>query len=90
MGLATVYRTIKGLVEEGVIKAVNIPGESSRYEISGKGSHHHFSCRKCGGLFEIECNPAFPKRLTPKGFVLEGHHMTLYGLCAKCKKGSAQ
>lgn len=84
MGLATVYRTVKALAAEGWLSLVEMPGEPPRYEIAGKGHHHHFQCRSCGGLFEIHaCNADF-QRLMPEGFRLEGHEIFLYGECRDC------
>src|SRR5277367_4227525 len=44
VGLATVYRTVKRFSEEGWLVAIALPGESPRYELSGKTHHHHFRC----------------------------------------------
>ena len=54
LGLATVYRNIKILCDEGFLREVRIPGEAPRYELEGKGHHHHFYCFRCGRVFEIE------------------------------------
>lgn len=86
LGIATVYRTIKGLLDEGWIVSVELPGESARYERSGKPHHHHFHCRSCKGVFEIEGCPGNLKQLCPKGFQLERHEVILYGLCEGCAK----
>ena len=32
IGIATVYRNLKLLLDQGEIQAVNLPGESARYE----------------------------------------------------------
>src|SRR5258707_177577 len=42
IGLATVYRNIKQLMEAGEVQAVDLPGEATRYELSGRAHHHHF------------------------------------------------
>jgi Fur family ferric uptake transcriptional regulator len=84
LGTATVYRTLKGLVEEGWLAVVEVPGESPRYELAGKGHHHHFHCRGCGRLFELEGCPDGLKRLIPQGFSLEAHEVVLYGRCIAC------
>jgi len=86
LGIATVYRTVKGLVEEGLIKPVDLPGEAPRYEPAGKHHHHHFHCRACNKVFEIEDCPKDIKRMTPRGFQLESHELTLYGVCSACVK----
>lgn len=84
MGLATVYRTLKTLVEERWISTVEIPGEAPRYEISGKGHHHHFLCDSCGELYEIKACLNDFAHLTPQGFTLRSHEIFLYGTCSRC------
>ncbi|MCW8129453.1 MAG: transcriptional repressor [Planctomycetota bacterium] len=84
IGIATVYRTIKSLLAEGVLKAVDLPGEPPRYEPAGKHHHHHFRCRTCNKVYEIEGCPKDLKRMAPRGFRVEGHDLVLYGLCAGC------
>lgn len=84
LGLATVYRTIKGLVEAGELTPVDVPGEPPRYEPGGKDHHHHFHCTRCGRVFEVEDCPGRLRDLAPPGFRVEGHHLTLYGVCAEC------
>src|SRR5919198_778739 len=86
LGIATVYRTLKGLVEEGWLVQVELPGEPPRYETATKAHHHHFQCRTCGQVYEIEGCPEDVQPLTPSGFLLEGHYMVLYGQCATCVK----
>jgi Fur family transcriptional regulator, ferric uptake regulator len=84
IGPATVYRTVKGLVERGWLTPVALPGEPPRYEVSGKEHHHHFHCRGCGRLYELEGCPEGLKTLTPSGFHLEAHEVVLYGRCSGC------
>ena len=84
LNIATVYRTLSGLVKRGTLTEVRLPGESKRYELSGKSHHHHFRCRKCNRVLVIErcCNDLLD--LVPAGFILEQHDLFLYGLCSKC------
>lgn len=84
VSLATVYRTLKGLVEEGVVVAVELPGQPPRYEPAGLEHHHHFQCRACGRVYDIHGCPGRLDRLAPPGFVVESHEITLVGLCAEC------
>ena len=84
LGLATVYRTIESLVERHEIAAVEIPGKPPRYEIAGKEHHHHFLCRACHRVFEVEGCPGNIDAFVPPGFELEGHELTLYGRCDAC------
>ncbi len=84
LGIATVYRTIKALVDEGWLVPVDLPGEPPRYELAGKGHHHHFHCRDCGKMFELNGCVDNLKRLLPPGFNISGHEVLLYGQCATC------
>ncbi|AEB11539.1 Fur family transcriptional regulator [Marinithermus hydrothermalis] len=86
LGIATVYRTIKHLREEGWLTVVELPGESPRYEIAGKHHHHHFHCRTCGRVYELEGCPVNMHKLAPSGFRPEGHELVLYGVCAECDR----
>ncbi|HAA57306.1 MAG TPA: transcriptional repressor [Myxococcales bacterium] len=89
IGLATVYRNIKALVEHEWLTVVDLPGESSRYEVAGKEHHHHFHCKTCDRVFEIEgCVGGSIADLTPKGFSLEFHEIILYGRCDECAESA--
>lgn len=86
LGIATVYRTVKALVEQGTVVAVDLPGETPRYELSGKDHHHHFHCDNCRGVFELEgCLPDV-EHLAGPGFAVRTHEVVLYGTCAKCTR----
>jgi Fur family ferric uptake transcriptional regulator len=84
LGIATVYRTIKSLTEEGWLVPVDVPGEPPRYELSGKAHHHHFHCRDCGRMFELEGCVDNIKSLAPPGFRVSGHEVVLFGFCLEC------
>jgi Fur family ferric uptake transcriptional regulator len=84
LGIATVYRTLKAFVAEGWLVSVELPGEPQRYEMAGKGHHHHFCCRTCDRVFEIGGCLTNLTRLAPRGFQLERHEVVLYGMCNAC------
>lgn len=84
LGLATVYRTIKALLDEKLAVAVDLPGEPARYEAAGKAHHHHFLCRGCNRLFEMAGCPGNLAALAPRGYHVEDHELTLYGRCPDC------
>ena len=88
LGIATVYRNIRHMVEEGELHAVELPGAPNRYEAAGKHHHHHFHCRSCDRVFEVEDCPGSLKQLAPSGFELESHEIILYGLCDGCAVAS--
>jgi Fur family ferric uptake transcriptional regulator len=84
LGIATIYRNLKSLQDDGWIVSVDLPGEPSRYEIAGKDHHHHFHCRSCDRVYEVEGCPGNLRSVTPDGFHLESHEFVLYGLCEGC------
>jgi Fur family ferric uptake transcriptional regulator len=88
LGLATVYRALKALVDEGWLIAVELPGAVQHYELAGQAHHHHFHCRACDGVFEVEGCPPKIDSLAPSGFKLETHELVLYGLCADCAEAA--
>lgn len=84
LGIATVYRTIRSLVREGRLSAVKVPGAADRYESAGKHHHHHFECRACGKILEVDGCTLNLRRLAPEGMRVERHEVYLYGTCKKC------
>ena len=88
LGIATVYRNLSTLAEEGEVVAVHLPGESARFELAGRGHHHHFCCESCEGIFELSvtCPVAVLEGvMLPGGFKVNDHELTLYGLCPGCQ-----
>ncbi len=89
ISVATVYRNINALVADRWLSTVEVPGEPSRYEVAGKGHHHHFHCRHCGRIYDLPGCVLPPETpVVPTGFELTGHELFLYGLCAPCSAPS--
>lgn len=86
LGIATVYRAVGALLEDGRIEAVEIPGEPTRYERADKGHHHHFQCEKCDRVFDVAGCLENLRKLAPPKFRVREHAVTLYGLCAACAR----
>jgi Fur family ferric uptake transcriptional regulator len=84
LGMATVYRTIKRMLDDQVIVPVELPGEAPRYELSGLQPHHHFRCNKCNKVYDISCTGVDLNPCLQAGFVLHSHVIFLLGLCAAC------
>jgi Fur family ferric uptake transcriptional regulator len=84
LGIATVYRSIASLIEEGSLSVVDIAGEPPRYEMGGKKHHHHFHCTRCRRVYDIAGCVGDPSRLAPPRFRVASHDVTLAGTCASC------
>lgn len=86
LGIATVYRNIKAMVDAGEIATVPLPGDRLYYELAhcAEHHHHHFRCNQCERVFDVlGCSDGFAS-LVPDGFKVQSHDLTLYGVCAEC------
>lgn len=86
LGIATVYRAIKDMVDIGTLKAVELPGEAARYELAELDHHHHFHCRTCDRVFDVPGCADEVEQLAPPGFEAEDHEIVIYGRCDQCNK----
>jgi len=84
IGIATVYRNINLLLDEGFLQTVEIPAEPARYERAELPHHHHFYCKDCGNVYDIDACPGSFQRELPDGFQAQYHDLTIYGTCAEC------
>jgi Fur family ferric uptake transcriptional regulator len=84
LGLATVYRNLKLLVDAHEVTPVTLPGDSPRYEAAHLKHHHHFQCTACERVYDVHQCPGNLARMAPPGFTVERHELTLYGRCAAC------
>jgi len=88
IGIATVYRNIKFMLEAGVLATVELPGQAPRYERNGLQRHHYFHCTSCDKVYSVGLCEVSTKKVLPRGFKLAGHTTILYGTCSACGNGS--
>jgi Fur family ferric uptake transcriptional regulator len=86
--LATVYRTVTTLVEQGVLHALTVEGGVTTYGLA-KDPHHHAVCTRCGAIIEVpaqQLSSALEKAVQGSSFALsEQAGLTLHGLCPRCQ-----
>jgi len=92
IGKATVYRTLKLLVESGLADSFDVGDGVLIYEHAYGVEHHdHLICIKCGRKVEI-VDAVIEKRqedvARENGYDLLRHRMFLYGLCPECQSAS--
>lgn len=87
---ATVYRTIKLLLEAQIATARHFHDGHAVYELNDniRGTHHdHMVCTQCHRIVEF-IDPQIEARqhavAKAHGFVLTDHRMELYGVCRDC------
>ena len=88
VGRATVYRTIKLLVEQGLLCKISLPDGSPRYMLTMSGHHHHLVCVSCGLVSEFhesEIEQLLSEwEASGKGTVV-GHRIEVYVVCTACQ-----
>ncbi|MGE5485933.1 MAG: Fur family transcriptional regulator [Ignavibacteriales bacterium] len=89
--LATVYRNLGLMAQEGIISKVNFGDERSRFE-ANREHHHHLVCLKCGKVRDMsECPVHIEEQfLEAAGFRLVHHQFEAFGYCEDCSGGSGE
>ena len=85
VGQATVYRTLKVLVDSGLANSSRFGGNSALYESAITDEHHdHLICTECGLIVEF-CDDQIESLqhvvAQGHGFTLKDHTMELYATC---------
>jgi Fe2+ or Zn2+ uptake regulation protein len=85
---STIYRELNFLVEQSIVRTIDIGDGRKRYELTDLPHHHHLICNTCHKIKEIQfeaiCNEHEKKILDISGFQVSGHLFELFGLCQKC------
>ena len=91
VGIATVYRTLDRLCEQGVVRKFVIDERSGacyQYVQDAEcNEHFHLKCVNCGALVHMSCG--FLKKMEEHifdehGFTVSSGKTVIYGLCSKC------
>lgn len=86
VGLATVYRALAALAEEGEADALQSGGEVL-YRACTPTHHHHLICRGCGRTVELEATAVerwAAQVAAEHGFTEPEHVVDIFGCCAAC------
>jgi Fur family peroxide stress response transcriptional regulator len=82
---ATVYNTLNWLKGKGMVREV-YEGGSIRFD-PNTSDHHHFVCRKCGKVEDVENEMIGCYQLEPVlgNRTVENFEIILRGICADCQ-----
>ena len=87
VGRATVYRTIKLLLDAGVICKLALPDGAPKYSLARVEHHHHTVCVRCGTVGEFRA-VTIERLLRVLGDDISGqivgHRLEFYITCQEC------
>lgn len=87
VGLATVYRALQALVDDGQLDILRGNDGEASYRRCSPVHHHHLVCRSCGRTVEVADPPVerWAARIaTEHGFADVQHQVEVFGTCATC------
>lgn len=79
----TVYNTLQHLGEHGLVHTLTISGSESRFD-GNINQHHHFLCKECGNIIDIDFECPNIERVEKGGHRVDEIHGYFKGLCADC------
>jgi Fur family ferric uptake transcriptional regulator len=88
INVATVYRILDLLVEEGLASRADLGGGRVVYATAHHGPHVHLVCQHCGRVVDADVapfEPTFQHIRAQYDFACCPQHFAIYGLCADCQ-----
>ena len=91
IGIATVYRTIRLLVECGILSEHTFGEKKGYFELNELNSRHHdhLICTTCGKIIEFQCDllEDEKKRIANQyQFKIDSHNLEIFGICNTCQQ----
>lgn len=86
LSLGTVYRNLNYLAENNMLKKINVPGGSDRFD-GTLTRHQHLICRKCGKIFDVdisELSSVKDKLKESIDFEIDIDTLVMEGVCGVC------
>ena len=87
VGRATVYRTIRLLMEAGVVCKLALPDGAPKYTLARVEHHHHTVCASCGTVGEFR-DTTIERLMRAMGDDISGeivgHRIEFYIVCETC------
>lgn len=88
LSLGNVYRNLRILIEQGVLKSRDFGDGIERFDAI-TGPHYHFICERCGSVsdFFMPLQDSVTESAQKiSGHTITGHTIQFTGICEKCKK----
>ena len=88
VGRATVFRTMKILLDLNIVCRVMLKDESLHYRLSTGRHHHHLVCTNCGRVEDFsncDVNALVQDLQSATRYEIEAHWLEVYGRCQSCQ-----
>lgn len=90
VGLATVYRALQSMADEGAVDTIRTDdGEQLYRKCVSTVHHHHLVCRSCRRTVEVsgpEVEQWAGRVAAEHGYVDVRHDLEIFGTCADCAR----
>jgi Fe2+ or Zn2+ uptake regulation protein len=87
ISLGTVYRNLKRLAADGLIREIHAGGQGTRFD-GNTGDHHHVRCVGCGRVNDLPLSVDTSREEAAAralNFRILGHQVEIQGVCAQCQ-----
>ena len=87
LSLATVYRNLKQLADEGSIREIHAGGHPARFD-GNTGRHYHIRCLGCGRVNDLPMSVDTcleDEAARAMNYRILGHQVEVQGLCPQCQ-----
>ena len=87
ISLGTVYRNLRKLADEGLIREIQVAGHNARFD-GNTGRHYHIRCLGCGRVNDLPVS--VDTRLEEEAgramnYKVLGHQVEVLGVCPLCQ-----
>jgi Fur family transcriptional regulator, ferric uptake regulator len=86
ISIATVYRNLEILCEEGLVQKMATPGTQRRFD-GNTTNHYHIRCSSCGRVEDVDFEPMPNVELAMQSrcnYKVLSHRLEFVGLCPAC------
>ncbi|MBD3288832.1 hypothetical protein GF337_08530 [candidate division KSB1 bacterium] len=85
----TVYNTLDVLRQHALVNVLTISESELRYEYARK-PHHHFMCKKCGSIFDVDVGCIYQDSMSIEDHKIEEIQGYFKGICKNCLNNNLQ
>jgi Fur family ferric uptake transcriptional regulator len=93
VGRATVFRTIKILLDLDILCRIALEDGTLQYRVSTRTHHHHLVCLDCRRVEDFtmcDVAPLVRQLAAATEYEIQGHRLEVYGRCHECRSAAGR